>query len=50
VVGEVVDTLLRGYAIQDVLLIVVGIALYIEGRRRLTNSEVISEDQAETAM
>jgi hypothetical protein len=50
VVGEVVDTLLRGYAIQDVLLIVVGIALYIEGRRRLTNSEVISEDQGETAV
>lgn len=43
VVGEVVDTLLRGYVIQDVLLIVVGIALYIEGRRRLTNSEVISD-------
>ena len=48
VVGEVVDTLLRGYAIQNVLLIIVGIVLIIEGRRRLANSEVISEDQGET--
>ncbi len=43
VVGEVVDALLRSYAIQDILLIVVGIAFYIEGRRRLMKRQVISE-------
>ena len=48
VVGEVVDTLLRGYAVQDVLLIIAGIIHVIEGRRRLANSELISEDQSET--
>ena len=44
VVGEVVDALLRGYIIQDFVLIIAGVALVFEGRRRLASDGSSAED------